>query len=109
MSTSTDDTVAQDATVIDEDRYRPYASTARVHAQIESAFREIVSEAASTASQFVHLAWADQKKGTAIVYGHLVDAAECLEIAAEHLDRLRALVAYRLQLEDTKNGSDLPF
>ena len=93
----------------DDDRYRPKASTAKVHAQIESALREIVAEAATQLAQFMHLAWADRKAGTAIVYGHVVDASECLELAALHLDMLRTAVAHRLRIEDDKNGADLPF
>ena len=92
-----------------EERYRPTASTAKVHAQIESALREIVSEAANQLVQFMHLAWVDRKAGTAIVYGHVVDASECLELAALHLDMLRTAVGHRLRIEDNKNGADLPF
>ena len=109
MSTSVDEAAVQNATKADDSRYRPKASTARVHAQIESALREIVSEAATQLSNFMHLSWADEKAGTAVVYGHVVDASECLEIAATHLLMLKTAVAYRLRIEDDKNGADLPF
>ena len=106
MSTTVDDPAATAAKV---DRYRPTASTAKVHAQIESALREIVAEAANQLAQFMHLVWEDRKAGTAVVYGHVVDANECLELAALHLDMLRTAVAHRLRIEDDKNGVDLPF
>ena len=109
MPTSVDEASADTATEVDGGRYRPKASTARVHAQIESALREIVSEAATQLSNFMHLSWADEKAGTAVVYGHVVDASECLEIAATHLLMLKTAVAYRLRIEDDKNGADLPF
>jgi hypothetical protein len=94
---------------VDDDRYRPKASTAKVHAQIEEGLREIVAEAATQLVQFMHLTWADRKAGTAIVYGHVVDASECLELAALHLDMLKTAVGHRLRIEDDKNGADLPF
>ena len=109
MSISVDESSADTATEVDGGRYRPKASTARVHAAIESAMREIIATATSESSNFLHLSWADENAGTAVVYGHLVDASECLEVAAEHLDRLKAMVAYRLRIEDDKNGADLPF
>ena len=93
----------------EDDRYRPKASTGKVHAQIESSLREIVAEAATQLVQFMHLVWADRKAGTAIVYGHVVDASECLELAALHLDMLRSAVGHRLRIEDDHNGADLPF
>jgi hypothetical protein len=102
-------TEPQPGPAVDEDRYRPKASTAKVHAQIESALREIVAEAATQLVQFMHLAWSDRKAGTAIVYGHLVDSSECLELAALHLDMLKTAVGHRLRIEDDKNGADLPF
>ena len=105
MSTSVDEI----ATTAERDRYRPAPSAAKVHAQIESAFREVVTEAATQLMQFMHLAWADRDAGTAIVYGHLVDGSECLELAALHLDMLRTAVAHRLRIEDDENGADLPF
>ena len=52
MSTTVDDPAATAAKV---DRYRPTASTAKVHAQIESGLREIVAEAATQLAQFMHL------------------------------------------------------
>ena len=109
MSTTVDDPAAATATTTDRDRYRPTASTAKVHAQIESALREIVSEAATQLAQFMHLVWEDRNAGTAVVYGHLVDGSECLELAALHLDMLRTAVGHRLRIEDDHNGADLPF
>ena len=105
MSTSVDDPAA----MAERERYRPEASTAKVHAQIESAFREIVTEAATQLMQFMHLAWQDRDAGTAVVYGHLVDGSECLELAALHLDMLKTAIGHRLRIEDDKNGADLPF
>jgi hypothetical protein len=111
MSTTVNDPAAVTATTTttDRDRYRPTASTAKVHAQIESALREIVSEAANQLVQFMHLVWEDRNAGTAVVYGHLVDGSECLELAALHLDMLRTAVGHRLRIEDDHNGADLPF
>jgi hypothetical protein len=112
MSTTVDDPAASTASTAakaDRDRYRPKASTAKVHAQIESALREIIAEAATQLVQFMHLVWEDRNAGTAIVYGHLVDASECLELAALHLDMLRTAVAHRLRIEDDHNGTNLPF
>ena len=112
MSTTVDDpaaTAASTTSTTDRGRYRPKASTAKVHAQIESALREIVSEAATQLAQFMHLAWEDRNAGTAVVYGHLVDGSECLELAALHLDMLRTAVGHRLRIEDDLNGADLPF
>ncbi len=109
MSTSVDDQATGRTRAADDHRYRTKASTAKVHAQIESGLREIVAEAATQLSQFMHLVWEDRGAGTAIVYGHVVDASECLELAALHLDMLRTAVGHRLRIEDHKNGADLPF
>ncbi|MGH3611154.1 MAG: hypothetical protein ACRDRK_00735 [Pseudonocardia sp.] len=84
--------------------YRPSASTDKVRRSIESAFREIVSEATSQAGHFTYLAWVDREKGTAVQYGHVVDATECLEIAMTHLGLLKAALAYRLRIEDEDNS-----
>ena len=54
---------------VDDDRYRPKASTAKVHAQIEEGLREIVAEAATQLVQFMHLTWADRKAGTRLSTG----------------------------------------
>lgn len=86
--------------------YRPDASTDKVRRTIESAFREIVSEATNQAGQFAYLAFADRDKDTAMQYGHLVDATECLEIAMTHMAMLKAAVAYRLRVEDGENIGD---
>ncbi len=103
------DTVTEPTPEPDDYRYRPDASIEKVRAQIESSLREIVSVAAVQVGNFVHLTWADREKGTAVMYGHLVDADECLELAAAHLGMLKNSVAYRLRIEDDTNGPDLPF
>ena len=91
--------------------YRPTASTDKVRETIISSLSEIVSQAAYQAGTFVSLASLyDKDKGTAIRYGHLVDAAECLEIAQVHMDRLKNEVAYHLRTEDERNvGPDPGF
>lgn len=86
--------------------YRPDASTDKVRRTIESAFREIVSEGTTQAGHFAYLVWIDRDKGTAVQYGHLVDATECLEIAMTHMAMLKAAVAYRLRVEDGENIGD---
>ena len=103
------------AATVDEKRpqpapYRPQASTAKVHQAIESGFRDIVTEANTQAGHFAYLAWADREQGTAIVYGHLVDAMECLEIAITHLGLLKTSVSHRLRVEDDANAriDDVP-
>jgi hypothetical protein len=86
--------------------YRPAASTDKVRRTIESAFREIVSEATAQAGNYAYLAWSDRDMGTAVQYGHLVDATECLEIALTHLGLLKSAVGYRLRIEDDANLGD---
>jgi hypothetical protein len=90
--------------------YRPTASTEKVHEVIWRSLGQVVSEATYQAGNFVSLAEVyDSDKGTAVRYGHLVDAAECLEIAMTHLGLLKSAVAYRLRLEDEQNDKPLPF
>jgi hypothetical protein len=85
--------------------YRPSASTEKVHGVVERSLADIAWEAAHQAGQFISLAkYYDRDKGTAIRYGYLVDAAECLEIAMTHLGQLKAAVGYRLRIEDEQNA-----
>jgi hypothetical protein len=91
------------------DQYRPTASTQKVHDEIARSLGHIVFESAHQATQFVTLfEHYDRDATTAIRYGHLVDAAECLEIALTHLGQLKAAVSYRLLIEDEQNGP-IPF
>jgi hypothetical protein len=83
--------------------YRPEASTDKVRQAVENAFREIVHEATRQAGDFAHLVFVDREESTAVRYGHLVDAAECLEIAMTHLAMLKSALAYRLRIEDDTN------
>jgi hypothetical protein len=88
----------------EQEPYRPSASTEKVHEAIWRSLAQIVTEGASQAGHFVYLAeHYDRDKGTAVRYGHLVDAAECLEIAMTHLGQLKAAVSYRLRIEDDQN------
>ncbi len=49
----------------------------------------------------------DRDASTAVRYGHLVDASECLEIAMTHLGQLKAAMSHRLRLEDEQHtGAD---
>ena len=84
--------------------YRPKASTAAVHDAVMRSLSEVVSEATRQAGDFVYLAHhCDRDAGTAIRYGHLVDASECLEIALTHLGQLKMAVNHRLCEEDDRN------
>jgi hypothetical protein len=84
--------------------YRPSASTDKVRDVVERSLGDVAYEAAHQACQFVSLArHYDRDQGTAVRYGHLVDAAECLEIALTHLGQLKAAVSYRLRIEDEQN------
>jgi Ca2+-binding EF-hand superfamily protein len=89
--------------------YRPSASIQRVHDTIARSLGEIVSISALQADMFVSLfELYDKDETLAVRYGHLVDAAECLEIALTHLGQLKSAVAYRLRTEDEQN-EPLPF
>jgi hypothetical protein len=91
------------------DQYRPDASTQTVHEAIARALSDIVSISALQADMFMSLFEQYDKDATlAVRYGHLVDAAECLEIALTHLGQLKAAVSYRLLIEDEQNGA-IPF
>jgi hypothetical protein len=84
--------------------YRPEASTEKVFEMVVDSMSRVVSEAAHQAGNFMALASLyERDRGLAVRYGHLVDAAECLEIAQVHLDRLKAEMAFRLKTEDDRN------
>ncbi len=89
--------------------YRPTASTQEVHDTIARCLSDIVCTSASQARMFVSLFdLYDKDETLAVRYGHLVDAAECLEIALTHLGQLKAAVSHRLLIEDEQNGP-IPF
>src|SRR4051794_8669587 len=89
--------------------YRPKASTEKVFEAVIDAISRVVSEAAEQAGNYVSLAsFYDKDRGIAVRYGHLVDAAECLEIAQVHLDRIKAEMAFRLKTEDDRNLGPTP-
>jgi hypothetical protein len=92
-------------TITDWKPCRPTASTQKVHDEIARSLGQIVFESAHQATQFVTLfEHYDRDATTAIRYGHLVDAAECLEIALTHLGQLKAAVSHRLLIEDEQNA-----
>ena len=92
------------------DRYRPKASTTAVHDAVLSSLASVVSSATHTAWEFLSLVEVyDRDATTAIRYGHLVDASECLEIAMTHLGQLKAAMNHRLRIEDARNGGESPF
>lgn len=65
----------------------------------------VVFEAAHQASKFAIAA--NESSGdvdTATRLGHLVDAAECLEIALTQVGQWRAALAYRLHVEDERTA-----
>ena len=89
--------------------YRPPASTQEVHDTIARCLSDIVSTSAENARMFVSLFdLYDVDETLAVRYGHLVDAAECLEIALTHLGQLKSAVAHRLMIADEQNGP-IPF
>ncbi|OLT06757.1 hypothetical protein BJF90_45790 [Pseudonocardia sp. CNS-004] len=89
--------------------YRPTASMEEVHEEIARSMGSIVHKSAHEACQYVSLFdFYDKNETLAVRYGHLVDAAECLEIALTHLGQLKAAVAHRLLIEDEQNGP-IPF
>ena len=84
--------------------YRPPASTQKVHEAIARSLSDIVSISALQAEMFVDLfEQYDKDETLAVRYGHLVDAAECLEIALTHLGQLKSAVSHRLMIEDEQN------
>jgi hypothetical protein len=89
--------------------YRPEADTAKVYAAIERSLNEVVWEATHQACGFVSLASEHRGETTAVRYAHLVDAAECLEIALTHLGLLKSALAFRLRTEDADNIDTLTF
>jgi Ca2+-binding EF-hand superfamily protein len=89
--------------------YRPTASTQEVHNTIARSLSDVVLASVREADKFVSLFdFYDKNETLAIRYGHLVDAAECLEIALTHLGQLKAAMSYRLLIEDEQNGP-IPF
>ncbi len=87
------------------ERYRPKASTTKVQDEVLRSLATVVTEAFDNARNFVSLAeFYDHDAGTAIRYGHLVDAAECAEIAMTHLGQLKAAMNHRLRIEDERLG-----
>ena len=94
---------------VEREPYRPTASTERVYDDIARSLSSIVHTSAHEACQYVSLFEHYDRDATLVVrYGHLVDAAECLEIALTHLGLLKAAVAHRLHIEDGLNGP-MPF
>ena len=95
---------------VERDPYRPDADTAKVHDEVIRSLASVVSTAAHTATEFVHLAdLYDRDATTAIRYGHLVDASECMEIAMTHLGQLKAAMNHRLRLEDEQHAGETPY
>jgi len=111
MAESNGKVVSIPAQEIEQETYRPPASTVKVQETIMRSLSEIVSESLHQAGNFVSLAeHYDRDKTTAVRYGHLVDATECLEIALTHLGLLKAAVSYRLRIEDEQNiGNNCQF
>lgn len=99
--TKTDETKAK----VEREPYRPKASVTKVREMIANSLRDIVSTASHEAGTFAHLAWCDRDKDATVVYGHLVDASECLEIAMTHLSMLKCMVVHEMQTA----GQDSPF
>lgn len=90
--------------------YRPKPSTDKVYDSMIRNLNSIAHDASLQACEFMTLAsYRDKDKGTAVRYGHLVDATECLEIALTHLAQLKAAVAYRLRIEDDQNTGNGEF
>jgi hypothetical protein len=81
--------------------YRPTASTVKVHDTIARSLSEIVSTSAHEAGTYVSLfELYDKDEPFTVRYGHLVDAAECLEIALTHLGQLKTMVSNRMSWEE---------
>ena len=109
-ASATDSTVVAEKPPIDLDRYRPEASTTEVHDEMLRSLTSVVVVAAHNAIQFVQLAdLYDRDAGTAVRYGHVVDATECLEIAMTYLGQLKAAMNHRLRLEDAQHGGESPY
>jgi hypothetical protein len=89
--------------------YRPPASTEQVYERIASSLSDVVRTSARQGANFVSLFDIyDRDETLAVRYGHLVDAAECLEIALTHLGLLKASVGHQLRIADEQNGP-IPF
>jgi hypothetical protein len=104
MSDSNGTTTATATAAKERKTYQPpEGDPAKVYDVIERSMNDIVWEASHQANQLVHQArdYDDDPKTLPARYGHLVDAAECLEIALTHLGILRSLLAYRMQLDGT--------
>jgi hypothetical protein len=92
---------------LDPDRYRPRPSTDKVHEAVVRGLHDIAWEAAHQACEFMTLTrFYDKDKSPEVRYGHLVDAAECLELSLLHLDRLKDEVFHRMQLDEQPSGED---
>jgi hypothetical protein len=90
--------------VTEREPYRPTACIQDVHDAIVRSLSQIVYESSHQATKFVSLFELYDKNATlAVRYGHLVDAAECLEIAMTHLGQLKSAVSHRLLIEDEQN------
>jgi hypothetical protein len=84
--------------------YRPTASTQKVYDTVVRSLANVVSASTFEAYEFINLfEHYDRDATTAVRYGHLVDAAECLEIALTHLGQLKSAVSHRLLIEDEQN------
>ncbi|MFC4942356.1 hypothetical protein [Pseudonocardia sp. GCM10023141] len=81
---------------------RSQLDTTKVWRTIERSLNDIAWEAAMQAGQFL-LAADIVSDGTAVRYGRLVDATECMEIAMTYLGQLKSAVAFRLAIEDEQN------
>ena len=85
--------------------YRPEASTIKVNEEIVTSLSRIVHEALYHAMTYVSLAQSyDRDKGTAVRYGHLVDATECAEVAMTYLALVKSGLNHRLRIEDDNTG-----
>ncbi|MCO1657431.1 hypothetical protein [Pseudonocardia humida] len=79
--------------------YRPKASTKSVYDTLVDSMSRIVTDATYQAGTFVNLATHyDRDADPTVRMKHLVDAAECLELALTHLGQLRTGLAHRLQV-----------
>jgi hypothetical protein len=96
-----------EALASEREPYRPKASTDKVHETIHRTLGEVASEAIHQASNFVYLAGHGRTdESPKVRYGHLVDAAECLELAMVHLGRLQDAVFHRMQIDERNSLDD---
>jgi hypothetical protein len=92
---------------VEREPYRPTASTEKVHDTVIRSLSDVVRTSAHEAGTFVALFDVyDKDKSLVARHSHLVDAAECLEIALTHLGQLKTIVSNRLRWEgvDIKNA-----